>query len=87
MPKMRFFFRASFRDFVIALALLASAISAHAHGIAGNRYFVGTLTFDDPAVADEAILPNFSTRNHPVEGCRLLSSVSTAREGNIQPQR
>jgi hypothetical protein len=24
--------------------------AAHAHGIAGNRYFVGTLTFDDPAV-------------------------------------
>ena len=26
---------------------------AYAHGIAGNRYFPGTLTFDDPAVADE----------------------------------
>ena len=30
-----------------------------AHGIAGNRFFVGTLTLDDPAVADEAVLPNF----------------------------
>ena len=37
---------------------------ADAHGIAGNRYFPGTLTFDDPAVADEAILPNFSSLNH-----------------------
>jgi hypothetical protein len=27
--------------------------SAEAHGIAGNRYFDGTVTFDDPAVADE----------------------------------
>jgi hypothetical protein len=31
--------------------------SAKAHGIAGNRYFDGTMTFDDPAVADEAIVP------------------------------
>jgi hypothetical protein len=28
----------------------------------------GTLTFDDPAVADEAILPNFSSLNHPDSG-------------------
>ena len=27
--------------------------NAAAHGIAGNRLFVGTLSFDDPAVADE----------------------------------
>jgi hypothetical protein len=33
----------------------------HAHGIAGNRFFVGTLTFDDPSLADEAIVPHFST--------------------------
>jgi hypothetical protein len=52
----------------VALALLASAHSADAHGIAGNRFFVGTLTFDDPSVADEAIVPNFSTLNLPVEG-------------------
>ena len=52
----------------MALALFASAHSADAHGIAGNRFFVGTLTFDDPSVADEAIVPNFSTLNHPVEG-------------------
>jgi hypothetical protein len=41
--------------------------SAHAHGIAGNRLFPGTLTFDDPAVADEfAILPTY--RQHPLDG-------------------
>jgi hypothetical protein len=33
---------------------------AEAHGLGGNRYFVGTMTFDDPAVADEAIVANFS---------------------------
>jgi hypothetical protein len=53
----------------LANARNASAVdqlrSAHAHGIAGNRFFVGTLTFDDPAVADEAILPVFSTLQRP----------------------
>ena len=34
-----------------ALVLAISASSALAHGIAGNRYFDGTMTFDDPAAA------------------------------------
>lgn len=46
--------------------LLASIQSAAAHGIAGNRLFPGTLTFDDPAVADEMTLPEFSTFNRPL---------------------
>lgn len=49
--------------------LIASTVAmpaVHAHGIAGNRYFPGTLTFDDPAVADELILPNFSSTKHPL---------------------
>ena len=46
----------------ILLVPLVWAHGAHAHGIAGNRYFDGTLTFDDPAVADEAILPYYETR-------------------------
>src|SRR5580704_12643881 len=60
--------KGSIRNAVIGLALFSSAHSADAHGIAGNRFFVGTLTFDDPSVADEAIVPNFSTLNGPVEG-------------------
>jgi hypothetical protein len=48
--------------------LLGGVHSAHAHGIAGNRFFPGTLTFDDPAVADEAILPSFSSSKHPGDG-------------------
>jgi hypothetical protein len=48
-----------------AMSALAVVPSADAHGIAGNRYFPGTLTFDDPAVADELILPNFSSLMHP----------------------
>jgi hypothetical protein len=42
--------------------------SVRAHGIAGNRFFPGTLTFDDPAVSDEAIVPNLSYWNHPDGG-------------------
>lgn len=42
--------------------------SAQAHGIAGNRYFAGTMTFDDPAVADELILPNFNYLGYPAQG-------------------
>jgi hypothetical protein len=39
---------------------------ALAHGIAGNRYFPGTLTFDDPAVADELVF-GYAWLKHPVE--------------------
>ncbi|MFG1262903.1 hypothetical protein [Xanthobacter aminoxidans] len=39
------------------LLLAAHPPSAHAHGIAGDRVFPATLTFDDPAVADELALP------------------------------
>ena len=56
------------RKFIISLAILGYAYSADAHGIAGNRFFPGTLSFDDPAVADEAIVPNFSSSKHPDEG-------------------
>jgi hypothetical protein len=58
----------SVRHAVIAFALLTWAHSASAHGIAGNRFFVGTITFDDPAVADEAILPAYSNLDHPAAG-------------------
>jgi hypothetical protein len=30
--------------------MLGGVHSAHAHGIAGNRFFPGTLAFDDPAI-------------------------------------
>lgn len=51
-----------------AVAMLAMSCSAHAHGIAGNRFFPGTLTFDDPAVNDELILPHVSSSKNPGEG-------------------
>jgi hypothetical protein len=52
---------------LMMLAFVAGGHAAHAHGIAGNRFFPGTLAFDDPAVADEAIVPLYSTFKHPAE--------------------
>src|SRR5277367_5799236 len=36
--------------------------SGGAHGIAGNRFFPGTITFDDPAVADEFLVTPSSVK-------------------------
>jgi NAD(P)-dependent dehydrogenase (short-subunit alcohol dehydrogenase family) len=58
-----------------AMSVLAGVSSADAHGIAGNRYFPGTLTFDDPAVADELILPNFSSLAHPNDNENVVDNI------------
>jgi len=65
------------RSLLMASAMLAGVHSAHAHGIAGNRFFPGTMTFDDPAVADESILPLFSSSKHPDEGGDVLDNRFT----------
>src|SRR5215831_5412343 len=65
------------RRFIIVIAILGFAHSAHAHGIAGNRFFPGTLSFDDPAVADESILPLFSSSKHPDEGGNVVDNRFT----------
>jgi hypothetical protein len=59
---------------IFIAALLGYAHSALAHGIAGNRFFPGTVTFDDPAVADEAIIPNFAIPKGPGEGGDLVGN-------------
>jgi len=62
---------------ITAAALLAISAQAHAHGIAGNRFFPGTMAFDDPAVADEfLILP--STLNHPLDSVSGFSVFDTS---------
>lgn len=61
----------SIRKAAVLLVSLVWEHSAHAHGIAGNRYFDGTLTFDDPAVADEAILPYYDNLNFPTQGSNV----------------
>src|SRR5262249_41908634 len=54
--------------FLIVATMPAAPRFAGAHGIAGNRFFPGTLSFDDPAVADESILPLFTSSKRPDEG-------------------
>jgi len=48
-----------------------SSLALPAHGIAGNRYFDGTMTFDDPSVADEAILPYWANPQYPTQGSNV----------------
>ena len=61
-----------FAQWLIGLALIVGMPTAprfaDAHGIAGNRFFPGTLAIDDPAVADESRLPLFASSKHPGEG-------------------
>ncbi len=46
--------------FCIAAVVVLTCSVAAAHGIAGNRLFPGTLSFDDPAVSDElAVTPSW----------------------------
>ena len=49
----------------VALASVAAADAAFAHGFAGKRFFPATLTTDDPFVADELSLPTISTIKTP----------------------
>jgi len=76
----------SIRHAVIALALLPWADLAYAHGIAGNRFFVGTLTFDDPAVADEAILPAFPGSTIRRRDAALLTTGSIGPLSGCSPR-
>jgi len=57
---------------MVGLAALSLSQSAFAHGIAGNRYFPGTLTFDDPAVADELTIGSVEFQ-HPSEDGGLVT--------------
>jgi hypothetical protein len=65
---------ASIRRRALLLIPLLWTPSAYGHGIAGNRYFDGTLGFDDPAVADEAILPYFAHLDYPTQGSNVSDS-------------
>jgi hypothetical protein len=59
------------------MAILGGAHSAQAHGIAGNRFFPGTMTFDDPAVADELLLIP-SSRKHPLDSGTGFNVLDTS---------
>ena len=50
--------------FAVTAAALCVGQHAYAHGIAGNRLFPGTVTFDDPAVADELQIWTVNSRQN-----------------------
>jgi hypothetical protein len=54
--------------------VLAASQPAHSHGIAGNRYFAGTMTFDDPAVSDDAIVPYYSYFAQPLQDSNVIEN-------------
>lgn len=62
----------------LLFAALLAVLAVQAQGIAGNRYFPGTLTFDDPAVADELILPNFSSTKPSLGNDDLVTDTTVA---------
>jgi hypothetical protein len=59
----------------LALALPWASRPAHAHGIAGNRLFPGTLSFEDPAVMDELVLNGTSLKHPPEAGDDVVDNT------------
>jgi hypothetical protein len=62
-----------------AAAVVLCAVPAAAYGIAGNRYFPGTLTFDDPAVADELFILLYSRLEYPTRKAAAQPTQSDRR--------
>lgn len=60
----------------VAIAVLAFGHGAAAHGIVGNRVFPGTISMDDPAVADEFALTTSS-------GSRPAADQSSVTDNNL----
>jgi len=54
--------------FCIAAVVVLTCSVAAAHGIAGNRLFPGTLSFDDPAVSDEFALTPSGVNKRAADG-------------------
>jgi hypothetical protein len=67
--------RTFFRWLAVLLALLGKPHASQAHGIAGNRFFPGTLAFDDPAVNDELALQLSRLKRPAEDGGPVTDSV------------
>ncbi len=79
--------RAALSVGTVALVLTAAA-PAHAHGLAGKRFFPSTLTIDDPFVADELSLPTVLHIKEPRAGdtpARQNTTVSGEFSKRILP--
>jgi len=59
----------------LALAVPWASGPARAHGIAGNRLFPGTMSFDDPAVMDELVLNGTSSKHPPQSGDDVVDNT------------
>jgi hypothetical protein len=66
--------RAAIAAALIAAAALAGAKHAHGHGIVGNRFFPGTMAFDDPAVSDELAVSPSNLKNPASGGNSVVDS-------------
>src|SRR5258708_35025783 len=65
--------------------LLLTMGRAEAHGIAGNRFFVGTLTFDDPAVNDELSSTFSALRRNAPGGTAFERQLTTETSRLLTP--
>jgi len=52
----------------LSTLLLAGAVPAGAHGLAGKRFFPSTIAIDDPFVSDELTLPSILHIKRPASG-------------------
>jgi hypothetical protein len=67
------------------LLLLLTVGRAEAHGIAGNRFFVGTVTFDDPAVNDELSSTFSALRRNAPGGTAVERQLTTETSRLLTP--
>ena len=71
---------------VCALCHFCATSQTYAHGFAGARFFPGTLSSDDPFVADELSLPTVSTIRTPDDGGTRQTDISVDIAKRITPQ-
>ena len=70
----------------VATLVLCPYNGAEAHGIAGNRLFLGTLTFDDPAVNDEFSSAFSDLRRSAPEGTAVDKALSVGLSRLLTPR-
>ena len=62
---------------LLVVVVAAGVDAAHAHGLAGKRFFPATLVVDDPFVADELSLPSVSHIKQPASPEQPATSLTT----------
>jgi hypothetical protein len=70
---------------VAVILLLVTICRGEAHGIAGNRFFIGTLTFDDPAVNDELSSTFSALRRNAPGGTAVERQLTTETSRLLTP--